>query len=246
MRSLALLTLFTVVGMAILLSLGTWQVHRLAWKEALIARVDARVHAAPEPLPAPADWPGLQPEAIEYRPVTLTGTFDHAREIHVFIALGEPKGRYGGQGRFVLTPLTLADGHVVFVNRGFVPADRIDPATRADGQVTGPVTVTGLMRPSEPRSWLAPADDPRRNIWFVRDPKVMAAAVGLDPATVAPFTVDERAGESPGGLPQGGETIVAFPNSHLGYAITWYGLAAALAAVYAATLLGRYRRRPPG
>lgn len=226
---------------AVLLSLGTWQVERLAWKEALIARVEARVDAPAEPLPSPAAWAGLDAEEIEYRPVRLAGTFDHAREIHVFIALSRPKGPAGGQGYFVLTPLTLDDGHVVFVNRGFVPDGRKDPATRAEGQVAGHVEIEGLMRPPERGSWTSPDADPIRNIWFVRDPAAMAAAAGLDPAMVAPFTVDARAGQTPGGLPQGGETIVSFPNSHLGYSITWYGLAAALAVVVAVVALRRRR-----
>lgn len=182
---------------------------------------------------------GAYPEAIEYLPVRFTGTFDHAREVHVFIALSEPRGPFGGQGYFVMTPLTLDDGHVVFVNRGFVPADRKDPSTRRDGQVEGRVSIEGLIRPAEHPSWISPAPDLARNVWFVRDPAAMAEAVGLDPATVAPFTVDARAGQGPGELPQGGETIVSFPNNHLGYALTWYGLAAALVGVVGTLFLRR-------
>lgn len=231
-RSLVFLTGFTIAALAVLLSLGTWQVRRLAWKEALIARVDARIHATPQPLPPADTWSALTTEEIEYRPVTVTGRFDHAHELRVFIALAEPRGRYGGQGWFILTPLRLAGSdRWVLVNRGFVPQDRSDPASRIEGQVSGEVTLTGLMRPPEPRSWLSPADDPTRNVWFVRDPATMAKAVGLDPSAVAPFTIDAVAA-APGDLPQGGETVVGFTNNHLGYAITWYGLAAALAAVY--------------
>lgn len=242
-RQALLFTGATLAALAVLVSLGTWQVRRLAWKEDLIARVDARVHAAPEPLPPPDTWAGLTAEAIEYRPVRLSGSFDHGREVHVFIALGEPKGPLGGQGYFVLTPLALeGTDRVVFVNRGFVPLDRKDPASRPEGQVAGTVAVTGLMRPAEARSWLSPTDDVARNVWFVRDPATMAAATGLDPAKVAPFTVDEVAGETPGGLPQGGETVIAFPNSHLGYAVTWYGLAAALVGVWAVRMRALLRQ----
>jgi surfeit locus 1 family protein len=241
-RSLLPLTLFAAAALAVLLALGTWQVERLAWKEALIARVDARVHAEPVDLPPSSSWPSLDPEAIEYLPVRITGTFDHARELYVFIALSSPKGPAGGQGWFVLTPLILSDGSAVLVNRGFVPDGRKDPASRVEGQVAGPVTITGLLRPAEQRNWLSPADNPEKNVWFVRDPDTMARAAGLDPAKTAPFTVDAFAGQAPGGLPQGGETIIAFPNNHLGYAITWYGLAAALVAVYAVVLRGRMKR----
>lgn len=237
---LVAMTIAVLVALAVLLSLGTWQVRRLAWKEDLIARVEARVGAEPLPLPAAAAWPSLTPDAIEYQPVTLSGQFDHTREVHVFISLSEPKGGpLKGQGYFVLTPLRLASGAHVFVNRGFVPLDRKDPASRPETLVTGDQTVTGLMRPAEAETVLSPAPNLAKNVWFVRDPAAMAAAVGLDPATVAPFTVDQRAGAA---LPQGGETVVRFTNNHLGYAITWYGLAAALVAVWAAVVLKRRRR----
>jgi surfeit locus 1 family protein len=219
------------VAFSVLVGLGIWQVERLAWKRDLIARVEARIAAPAEPLPDPSTWPSLRPDDIEYRPVRLAGTFDHDREIHVFIAIGEPKGPFGGQGYFVVTPVTLDDGHVVFVNRGFVPLERKDPATRPDGQVTGRVEIEGLMRPPEKATWLSPEPDLGKNVWFVRDPQRMAEGTGVDPARVAPFTVDARAGLSPGGLPQGGESVVSFPNNHLGYALTWFGLAAVLVGV---------------
>lgn len=237
----AVLTVFVLVALAVLLSLGTWQARRLIWKEALIERVESRLAAEPAALPAPETWDDLTAEAIEYRPVTFTATYDNAREIHVFIALTQPKGPLGGQGYFVLVPATLPDGHVVFVNRGFVPMDRKDASTREEGRLDGPRTITGLIRPAEQANWISPEDNVARNIWFVRDPAKMAVAVGLDPTRVAPFTVDVRADETPGGVPQGGETVVSFTNNHLGYAITWYGLAAAMAAVYAHLVWKRRR-----
>ncbi len=229
-----LLAVLALAAFAVLCGLGTWQLERLAWKEALIARIASRVDAPPQPLPAPADWAALTPEEIEYRRVAFTARYRHDDEIHVFIALSAPRGRFGGQGYFVVTPADLDDGTVVFVNRGFVPMDRKDPATRAEGQVEGVQAITGLMRPSEQPSWVTPASDPVKNVWFARNVTEMAAASGIDPARVAPFTVDVEAGEAPGGLPQGGETLVTFTNNHLQYAVTWYGLALALVAVTAA------------
>jgi surfeit locus 1 family protein len=163
-RSTVLMLAVVAAAFAVLISLGTWQVNRLAWKQDLIARVEARVDAPAEPLPPPSAWPALEPEAIEYRPVRLAGTFDHEREIHVFISLSTPRGPYGGQGWFVLTPLQIDAGQVVFVNRGFVPADRKDPATRPEGQVEGRVEIEGLMRPAEQANWLSPAPDLARNV----------------------------------------------------------------------------------
>lgn len=237
---LVALTVATGAALAVLLGLGTWQVERLSWKTDLIARVESRLSEEPASLPPPESWASLDPQAIEYAPVRLAGRFDPDREFHVQIALTQPKGPLGGIGYFVLAPLLLDDGNVVIVNRGFVPSDRKDPASRPEAAPDGRVEIAGLMRPAEQRSWIAPADDPVRNVWFVRDPKTMAASAGLDPARVAPFTVDAFAGP-PGTLPQGGETVVSFTNNHLGYAITWYGLAAALVAVYG-TLVLRSRK----
>lgn len=238
-----LLGVLVVAALGVLLSLGTWQVLRLGEKEALIARVAERINAAPEALPARADWPALQADQIEFRRVAFEGTFRHDDEVHVFITLGSPKGPIGGQGYFVVTPADLADGTVVFVNRGFVPLAAKDPATRAGGQLEGPQPIVGLIRPPEPGTWVTPAADVARNVWFSRDPAAMAAARDIPADRVAPFTVDQERIDLPGGLPQGGETLVSFPNSHLQYAVTWYGLAAALVAVYASFLFNGRRRR---
>jgi surfeit locus 1 family protein len=141
----------------------------------------------------------------------------------------------------VMTPLKTEAGWIVYVNRGFVPTAKADPSTRAGGQVTGGTTVTGRFRAPARRSWFMPGDDAAKNQWFSRDPALYAAPQGLLPASVAPYIIDAAADPSlPGGLPQGGETVVSFPNSHLGYAITWFGLAAALAGVYGVCV---WRRR---
>jgi surfeit locus 1 family protein len=243
-RSLLLPTVAALIAFAILCGLGTWQVQRLHWKEALIARVDARLDAAPVPAPGPDAWPTLDLADTEYLPVTVTGTFDHAREAHVIYTLTEPKGSASGPGYMVMTPLKTEAGWIVYVNRGFVPAAKADPSTRAAGRVTGETTVTGLFRPPARRSWFMPGDDAAKNQWFSRDPALYAAAQGLLPASVAPYIIDAATDPSqPGGLPQGGETVVSFPTSHLGYAITLFGLAAALAGVYAVFVWRRLRGR---
>jgi surfeit locus 1 family protein len=233
-RRLVVPGLATLVALAILLSLGVWQVHRLAWKESLIARVDSRLNAAPVPAPGPAEWPSLDLAEEEYTPVSVTGTFAHDREIRLVYALTEPKGPFGGLGYLVVTPLTTPDGWTVYVNRGFVPEAKKDAASRAEGETAGETTVVGLLRRPHGRSWFTPADNPAKNEWFSRDPALFAAAEGIAPSSVAPYLIDARFDPAlPGGLPQGGETIVSFPNNHLQYAITWFGLAAALLGVFA-------------
>jgi surfeit locus 1 family protein len=223
----AIVTLVVAAG---LVGLGIWQLQRLAWKEALIRTVAERTVAPPTPLPPRADWAGLRPDAYEYRHVAAAGTFDHAEEVHVYRPLVSARGPYHGLGDIVLTPFHLAAGGTVIVNRGFVPNEKLDPAARTAGQVAGPVTITGLMRSPQERNGFTPADDTARNQWFTADPVAIAGFHHIVDA--APFVIDEDAGQAPGGLPQGGETVLDFPNSHLQYALTWFGLAAALLGVF--------------
>ncbi|MFG1341481.1 SURF1 family protein [Xanthobacter autotrophicus] len=237
---LVLPAIVALAAFLILIGLGTWQLERLAWKQELLARVEARVHAPPVAVPAPALWPNLTREADEYRRVRVRGTFDHGRETLVYTVRGEDAaGPVKGQGYLVVTPLLRSDGPPILVNRGFVPSDRRDPATRAAGQVTGEVEVVGLLRLPEEASWFVPANDPARGGFFRMDPAGIAAARRVPGA--APFVVDEEANAVPGGLPLSGGTRLAFPNRHLEYALTWYGLAAALVGVTAAFLWTRRR-----
>ena len=228
-RSFVIPSLFALAMLAALIGLGTWQLQRLAWKEALIASVAERTTRAPVEAPRAAEWPGLDRDALEYRHVEVTGRFDHSAEVTVFTDLPDPKGKAGGLGYWVMTPLIRDDGSTVLINRGFVPQARRAPASRAEGQVEGPVTVAGLARWSEGRNTFTPADDAAKGDWYTRDVAAIAAAKGLK--QVAPFFIDAEA-NAPGGLPQGGETRLVFPNRHFEYALTWYGLALGLAGVY--------------
>lgn len=240
-RKIILAGLVCALGVAILCGLGTWQLKRLAWKEGLIAMVTTRIEEPALPLPTEADWPAIDFDADEYRKVTLTGTFDHAHEVAVFTSLEDDRFAVSGPGYWVLTPLDLADGSTVIVNRGFVPHGKRDPESRSEGRIEGEATVTGLIRMPEPGNLFTPDPDPARGDWYVRDPAQIAEAFGLQ--RVAPFFVDADAAPNPGGLPLGGTTRIQFSNSHLGYAITWYGLAAALAGVYIAWAFGQLRSR---
>jgi surfeit locus 1 family protein len=225
--------LAAIVAFAILVGLGTWQMARLSWKEGLIRAIAERSTAAPVEAPAESEWAALTKEEVEYRRVSVEGSFLQASEVRVFTDLPRTKGPARGIGYWVLTPLVRDDGSVIIVNRGFVPIDRADPASRREGQVEGRVKVTGLIRWAEERNLFTPSDDPRAGRWFTRDPAAIAAAAGL--RRVAPFTVDAEA-SAPGGLPQGGETRLVLSNRHLEYARTWYGLALGLVIVTVAYL----------
>lgn len=244
LRSLVLPGLLALAALAVLLSLGSWQLGRLGWKQELIAQVEARAAAGPVPLPAPGQWPAMSAGADDYRRVRLTGTFRHGLEAYLYHVAGDSRSadrsRPQGQGYFVMTPLDLEGGGTVIVNRGFVPLERRDPATRAEGQISGPVTVTGLIRFPEARGFFAASDDHARRIFYTRDVAAMARAMGLT-GTLAPFSVDADATPVPGGLPAGGETRLTFANRHLEYALTWFGLALTLIGVFAAFAVQRLR-----
>ncbi len=225
-----------LVALAILLSLGTWQLQRLHWKEGLLASIAER-RAAP-----PADLSAIEALAaaggdVDYRTVRISGTYLNSKERHFFATY---RGR---TGYYVYTPLQLADDRFVLVNRGFVSFERKEPNMRKHGQLTGMQTVTGLARAklSGKPSWAVPDNDVRKNIFYWKDLDVMASSAGLSTDRTLPFFVDADATPNPGGMPIGGVTQFDFPNSHLQYAVTWYGLAAALAAVSAVFIFRRTR-----
>jgi surfeit locus 1 family protein len=162
-------TLFTLASLALLIGLGTWQIQRKAWKDELIQTIKVRSTAAPLP---PEAWSQLQCErsdrvglkrSCDYTAVRLRGTFDHASERHVFASNSRQQGAIGGPGYWIFTPFRLSDHQSwTLVNRGFVPQDRKDPATRADAQLAGEVEIVGLSGPgkSEAGSMAKPMKGP--------------------------------------------------------------------------------------
>jgi surfeit locus 1 family protein len=216
----------TIISAAIVLTclgLGVWQLERLHWKEGLIAARAAAVNAPPITPPASAE----AARGMEYRHIAEEGEFLHDKEI--FLGASAESGTIGYD---VLTPLREPGGRVVFVNRGYIPAELKDRTKRAAGEIAGMVRVTGLLRlpPSGRPNWFLPDNRPDLNYWFWVDLPQMAKADGL--ADVAPFYIDADATPNPGGWPKGGVTRLALPNDHLQYAITWFGLAIAMGVVY--------------
>ena len=223
--SLAALTVF-----AILVSLGLWQVERLQWKEALIARIEARIHGEPGPLPAGSTWASLKPLDYDYARVRVTGRLDPALEALIFRGSGKVGQGSSQPGYWIMAPLLLADGTSLLVNRGFVPLANKEPASRPDPQRGQEVTITGLLRAPEDRNLFTPTDNAAKAEWYTRDPLAIGAALGLP--NPAPFSLDEDAHAAAPGLPAGGATVFDIPNNHLSYAGTWFGLAGTLAGVF--------------
>lgn len=218
----------TGIALVILLSLGTWQLHRLQWKEHLVAEIETRRHAVPADL-ASVERKAKAGDDIDYLPVTTSGTFDHAHEQYFFAT-------YDGEvGYHVYTPLIVGDGRIVFVNRGFVAEAMRDQAKRIEGQVPGTATVTGLARArldGKP-SWVVPDNEPARRLYFWKDLDAMAASAAVPKDKLVAFFIDADAAPNPGGWPRGGVTQIDLPNNHLSYALTWYGLAVVLVVVSA-------------
>lgn len=215
-----------LVALAILLSLGTWQVERLHWKEKLLADIAERRVAQPVTLGGIEAMEASGGD-IEYRPFTVSGVFANNRERHFFATW------HGQTGYYVYTPLQLADGRFLFVNRGFVPYEAKEPEMRKQGQLTGEQTVTGLARArlAEKPSAIVPENDLAKNIFYWKDLDAMAASTGIPEDRLVPFFLDAGDAPNPKGLPIGAVTQFDLPNNHLQYAATWYGLAAALVGV---------------
>ncbi|WP_332701065.1 SURF1 family protein [Devosia sp.] len=217
--------------------LGSWQMQRLAEKDALIAAVASRLNADPISAPPAEQWASLDLEALNFQPVSLTGAFRYNQTVTVFTSLSNARGAASGPGYWVITPFVLAEGGTVFVNRGFIPEDFQEAAVTDPQGEDGQITITGLLRPGEAAGFMTPGPNTSDRIEWVRDPGRLAAMVDPALAPFAPFYVDLPAG-APGELPQGGETVIEFPNNHLGYAYTWYGF-----AIVAVVMLGFWLAR---
>jgi surfeit locus 1 family protein len=233
-------TIFAIVGLTILIGLGVWQLDRKVWKENLIAAITTRIDRAPEDLPPPETWAHLIPQREEFSRVGFSAELLPSQEALVYSAGSAFRPDMKGPGYFVFAPARLAGGSIVIVNRGFVPIDHKDPATRAQGASRGSVDIVGIVRWPETRGLFTPADDAKDNVWYLRDIAAMAAAKHW--ANVAPFYVEQESPAPPGGLPKPGKLAVNLPDNHLQYAITWFGLALALAGVYLVWLIRRFRR----
>lgn len=226
-------TLWLLPALALLIWLGTWQWQRHAWKADLIRQIETRTGAAAIPL-AEALARAARGEPVEYLRVRLDGRFDHRSEAFVYM----PERQ--GPGYHLYVPFETTDGRLVIVNRGFIPEALKPETTRTESRSTGATTVTGLLRQPRPAGWFTPPADPAARLYFHPDHAGMISAMSPPVErrrAVVPFFVDADAAAGPPGaadFPRGGVTRLELPNRHLEYALTWWGLALTLAAVYAA------------
>jgi surfeit locus 1 family protein len=247
-QHVGLLLVAAALAFSLFAALGIWQIERRAWKLDLMARVDQRVHADAVAAPGIQEWPQLSAAKDEYRRIHTTGTFTATPDTLVQAVTTQ------GSGFWVMSPLRLADGSVVMVNRGFVPPAAIDQIATAPTAANRTSTVTGLLRMTQPDGAFLRKNDPTNRRWYSRDVHAIAAAHGLD--RVAPYFIDADASSMPAiqpaagnarVVPLGGLTVIAFHNNHVVYALTWFTLAAMVAAAtgYFSGVTRWGRRNPP-
>lgn len=223
------LTIAATISIAILIGLGVWQLHRLKWKLGLIAEMHSHMTAAPI---SPDQALKLKAGTAQYRRVALNGHFENDKEAYVFTT-----GPEGGPVYHVLTPFLTDKGQTFMVDRGFVPKQKLAPASRT--AVTGETRLVGIWRVPDAPGWFTPAPDLADRIWYARDLAGIAAADHVRLA--ASVVIEADATPNPGGWPKGGQTVVNLPNNHLSYAITWFGLAGGLLGVYLAYHMSKGR-----
>jgi len=230
-------TAFTIGAFGVLVGLGTWQIERLAWKEGLIAEIEARAKGTPITLKEAVAL-SRQGQDPNYFRVHVKGRFENDKERYLYALSTE-----GEPGWHVITPFDTDDGGLVLIDRGFVPDNRREPSDRSAGQLNGEVDVTGLVRLPEIQGLFTPDNDPGANRWFWRDLNGMTFSM-FPTATLgpAPFFLEAEKSDVPGGLPEGGQTRLELPNNHLQYAITWFLLAGAVLVIYVVKVWGAYRR----
>lgn len=237
-RGLLVPSIFAIAAFSILIGLGYWQIERKAWKEALIATLDTRLSAPAIPLPPLQNWAGLNAARDEFHRVTFAAEFLIDQQAFVYATGSAFRSDVSGPGFWVFTPAKVVGGGLVMVNRGFLPGSE-PPKSAGVGKISGVVKITGVMRWPEADNTFSPKADIARSLWFTRDHLSIAAAKNLGP--VAPFYIEQESPPAPGGLPRVGTIKVNLRNDHLGYALTWFGLAGVLAVIFSLWAVKRRR-----
>lgn len=219
-----------------LVLLGNWQVRRYHLKLKIAHDIATRVHAPPVEAPGPAEWPRISAGDDQYLHVKLRGRFVGGQTL----VRGSSSQGYG---YWVMAPLRTDRGFVVLVNRGYVaPEPSGAPASARIAPPDGQVTLTGLLRLTEPRGGFLRRNRPEKNLWYSRDVAAIATTDHLPANQVAPYFVDADATAGESGPPYAGLTSIHVYNHSFGYAVTWYLLA--LGTLIAAGIVIRHQTQP--
>lgn len=239
--------IFTLLMVAVFAGLGVWQLQRRVEKHALIARLNERLAAAPETLPAAAQWPSLTPARDEFRRVSFTATYAPLPDAMVYSSGSAVRDDISGPGTWAFLPVQLAGGKIVVVNAGFVQntmQDRQQQDRAVRPLITGdPTELTGYIRFPESAGALTPPESLAKRLWFTRDHLAMARALGWGEGAraVAPFYIDLESPMPESGIPKPGALSVQLKDDHLQYAITWFTLAVAVIITFGVWWRGRRR-----
>jgi surfeit locus 1 family protein len=220
MRRYAFPVLMGIVGVAILMSLGFWQLRRMEEKRVYLDEIEARISNAPIPLPAAPE------EARDkFQAVVAKGTFTGE---YLEVLAGQ-KG--ASPGVMVIEAFALPDGRRIMVQRGFIEEEaRKVPRPPHEAKVEG-----NLHWPDDTNSFTPPPDE-KTGLWFARDVPAMAAKLKTEPTLIV---AREPTGDGIAPMPVDTSGI---PNDHWGYAIQWFLLAATWAGM-TLFLLWRIRTR---
>jgi cytochrome oxidase assembly protein ShyY1 len=238
---------FTLVMVALFVGLGVWQLQRRIEKHALIAALTERLAAAPGALPVPSQWTALTPERDEFRRVSFSATYEPRPDAMVYSSGSAVRDDISGPGTWAFLPARLPGGETVVVNAGFVQ-NTMQDRTQQDRAVTQlitsePVMLTGYIRFPEAAGTLTPPENPAKRLWFTRDHRAMARALGWGEGgrPVAPFYIDLEQPVPASGVPKPGPLQVHLKDDHLQYAITWFGLAGAVLIAFGVWVSGQRR-----
>jgi len=223
-------TIFTIFTVIVLLTLGTWQVKRLQWKNQLASEITER--GAMPPMILVQDKIDL--DAIKYRKIIVKGHLLNDKEVHLFTGAREMRGEPGYN---IITPLEQEDGSVMLVDRGWAPAKKKEPESRPETIINGEVSIIGMLQSGEHPGIFTPENNISRNLWFWIDIPAIASFTGK---TIPNVYVRALEGENDVGvLPIAGKSTIEIRNDHLEYAIIWYSLAIILSVIYLIYIKGQ-------
>jgi cytochrome oxidase assembly protein ShyY1 len=233
-RNAAGFGVFTLVMVALFVSLGLWQLQRRVEKHALIAQLTERLAATPGPLPSPSQWSALTPARDEFHRVSFAATYESRPDAMVYSSGSAVRDDISGPGTWAFMPAVLPSGETVVVNAGFVQNTMQDRA-QEDRAVTpltthAPVMLSGYIRFPETAGALTPSENLAKRLWFTRDHLAMARALGW--GEVAPFYIDLEQPVPASVIPKPGPLEVHLKDDHLQYAITWFALAGAVVIAF--------------
>jgi len=218
------LTLFSIPALLVLLALGFWQLDRLVWKTALINNFNERASAKPM-LPPEND---ADLSAIEFHSLALQGRYLHDQERFLTGRTYE-----GNAGFHVVTPFRTNGGKLIFVNRGWVSEAYREPEKRPFSVENKEVSIRAVLRLPQQKGYFVPENEPERGFWFTLKPDELATHLNMQEAITSYYADQIRQGEVLT-LPIAATMHIEVRNTHLNYALTWFGIALSLIGVYLA------------